>query len=220
MSKTITALTTQTRRKNRVNVVLDTEYAFSVSREIADRLYEGQELSDREIEDLKQRDEWSRAYSDALRYLAIRPRSVAEMQQYLWKRGIAEDSAVSIVKKLTDEGFLDDEQFARVWVADRLQLRPRGVYALRYELRQKGIAGPVIDDVLGDVDDSAVAWMAASSVLSRWIGLESRTLKKRLMGYLIRRGFTYEVARRTAHGVLDELNRECESGKADTLDQE
>ncbi len=198
MSGTITRLEVQKKNKERVNVYLDDEYAFGVSMTLALTLIRGQWLSDEEIAGLKQQDEYDRAYNLGVRFLGHRPRSVAEMERHLGKKEFSAAAIAFAVEKLRARGYLDDQDFARFWVDNRMRFRPRGVYGLRYELRQKGLDDEVIDQALADIDEEAAAWTAVQPKLTAWRKLERRQFENKVVGFLNRRGFNYETARTIA----------------------
>ena len=194
MAGRITALEIQKHNKERVNVFLDGQFALGVTVLVAATLRKGQYLDDTEIERLKQGDERNKAYAHAIRFLGFRARSQAEMVRYLRDKGYSAEVVDEIVGRLVNEQYLDDEAFARFWLEDRERFRPRGQQALRYELRQKGIADEVIDTALADLDEDELAWKAVERKLSLWKNLAEQDLKKKIVGFLSRRGFSYETA--------------------------
>lgn len=193
MAGTITTLTLQKRDKERVNVFIDDQFAFAVTTLVAAGLRKGQYLSDAEIETLKQGDERDKAYNRALRFLGIRPRSQVEIERYLTEKGYTEDVIEDVVNRLSERQYLDDEAFARFWLENREQFKPRGERALRYELRQKGVADRIIDTILINLDEDDMAWAAIEGKLQRWQNLPELELRKKITGFLARRGFGYEV---------------------------
>jgi regulatory protein len=204
MPGTITALTLQKRDKERVNVFLDGTYAFSLSLNAALGLKRGQSLGAADIERLQGEDEAQRAYLYALRLLAYRPRSQAEMEQRLSQKDYAAAAIAAALERLRAKHHLDDEAFARYWLDRRQRFRPRGARALGHELRQKGVDRETIDHVLADVDEATLAWHAVAGKLNRWRGLEPLALRKKMMGFLSRRGFAYDTARRVCQRALEE----------------
>jgi regulatory protein len=194
MAGIITALEVQKHNKERVNVFLDGQFALAVTIFVAATLRKGQYLSDAEIERLKQEDKRNKAYTHAIRFLGFRARSQAEMERYLRDKGYSAEVVAETVGRLIDEQYLDDEAFARFWLEDRERFRPRGEQALRYELRQKGIADEVIDTVLADLDEDELAWKAVERKLHSWRNLTGQDLRKKIVGFLSRRGFGYETA--------------------------
>jgi regulatory protein len=194
MAGIITALEIQKHNKERVNVFLDGQFALAVTFFVAATLRKGQYLGDAEIERLKQEDERNKAYARAIRFLGFRARSQAEMVRYLRDKGYSAEVVDDTVGRLVNEQYLDDEAFARFWLEDRERFRPRGQQALRYELRQKGIADEVIDTVLADLNEDELAWKAVEHKLHRWKNLTEQDLRKKIVGFLSRRGFGYETA--------------------------
>ncbi len=206
MAGTITALKIQKRNKERVNLFLDDEYAFSLTVLLAATLKKGQYLSDAEIEQLKYSDERRKAYNHAIRFLGFRSRSQTEMERYLHDKGYSPDVVTDTVNRLLHEQYLDDEAFARSWLENRERFRPRGQQALRYELKQKGIADEVIETVLADLDEETLAWTAVEGKLRLWRNLEKVDFKKKVMGFLSRRGFDYEVSHRVLNRAWEWLH--------------
>ena len=74
-------------------------------------------------------------------------------------------------------------------------MRPRGSWALRHELRQKGVDTDIINDVLTELDEEASAWAALERKLERWRRLDRVAFRKRAMGFLSQRGFHYGTVR-------------------------
>jgi regulatory protein len=205
MAGTITALEYQKKNRNRVNVHLDGRFAFGLPAIVAARLARGQSLSDAEVEALKAEDAVETAYARALNYLSYRPRSRAEITTYLRRRGVLENQIEVVTDRLERAGLVDDEAFAQFWVENRERFRPRGLHALRYELRHKGISDKVIDRMLAPLDLSASAYRAAAKKARQMSHLDQATFERKLVDYLARRGFEYEVAREAAGRHWTEL---------------
>ena len=195
MSGTITKLEIQKRNKERVNVYLDEKFAFGVMLSVALELKKGQDLSDAEIDQLKQQDDRHKAYQRALNYLSFRARSRVEIERYLRDKKYGADVIADTVNKLAAEGLVDDTAFAQSWVENRERLKPKGTRALRYELRQKGLNDAAIENALEEVDEEAMAWQALEKKLRQWQRLDEETFKRKAMSFLSRRGFGYEVTR-------------------------
>jgi regulatory protein len=208
MTGKITALKVQKKNTDRVNVYLDGHFAFGLSAILAASLKLGEFLSEAEVESLRDRDDAEVAYNRALDYLSYRPRSKSEVSTYLKRRGLPDRLIEAVVERLARAGLLDDEAFARFWVENRERFRPRGVRALRYELRSKGISDEIADRILATVDPSASAYEAAAKKAHQLSHLDQQTFHQKLVGYLARRGFDYEVAREVAQRSWRELREE------------
>jgi regulatory protein len=205
MAGRITALRYQKKNQDRVSIYLDDQFAFGLPAVMAASLKRGQYLSDVEIMALQRQGDVETGYHRALEYLSYRPRSRAEVTTYLQKHGMSEGQAETVTGRLQRAGLLDDEAFARYWVENRERFRPRGLRALRYELRSKGISQEIIDQVLASVDASASAHRAASNKARQLSHLDQQSFHRKLVGYLARRGFDYEVAREVATCCWTEL---------------
>jgi regulatory protein len=203
MDHTITQLTVQKNNKHRVSVYLDDRYAFSLGLLTAARLSTGGILSDEEVTALTREDEEARAYDAALRYLGHRARSVREMRQYLSRKEFPPACTDVIIGKLEDRRYLDDRDFARLWIEDRLRLNPKGSWALRQELRQKGIDEVLIDEALCGYDESRAAATALAPKLRQWGKADEDTLKKKIYAFLSQRGFSYETTLTAVETVLN-----------------
>lgn len=191
MSK-ITAIEPQQKNPQRVNVYLDGEFAFGVARITAGWLTVGQELGEEKVAFLLAEDANETAYQKALHYLSYRPRSSSEVSQNLVKRGVPEALVQETVNRLHRAGLVNDQEFARAWVENRNTFQPRSKLALRVELRHKGLNDEVINTVLDkQVDEQALAFEAARKYAHRLAGLEWFEFRKKLSGFLARRGFSY-----------------------------
>jgi regulatory protein len=201
----ITSLRYQKKDPERVSVYLDGRFAFGVPAIVAAQLTPGQYLSASDMEVLQEQGKAEGAYNRALNYLSYRPRSKWEIVTYLERRGLGEDNIEGIVGRLERAGLLDDEAFAAYWVENRERFRPRGLRGLRFELKRKGISDAIIDRVLASVDASAGAYQAASRKVRQLSHLDRASFRRKLVEYLARRGFDYDVAQETAERYWLEL---------------
>jgi len=168
--RTITAIEPQKKNPRRVNVYLDGEFAFGLSRLVAAWLKVGQALTEEKIASLQAEDEQETVYQKALHFLSYRPRSTAEVRQNLNKRNIPESLIEATLERLQRSGLLNDEAFARAWVENRSEFRPRSKSALKMELRRKGLDDEVIQSVLAEgVDEEALALDAARKHVHRLV---------------------------------------------------
>ena len=201
----ITGLKVQKRNKDRVNVYLDGEYAFGISRIVAAWLRTGQELSEEKIAELKAQDNVEVALQRALNYLSYRPRSEQEVRQNLKKHKYHEGVIDEIIERLTRGGLVNDSSFAELWVENRSEFRPRGERMLQAELRQKGISDEVISQALSELDETSLAFKAARKKGRRYRTLEYQDFQKKLYGFLARRGFHYGIISEVVPKVWEEL---------------
>jgi regulatory protein len=203
MAGKITELRFQKRNKNRVNVHIDGRFAFGLAAIEAARLKVGQTLSDADITQLQERDEVERAYERALNFLSYRPRSEAEVRRNLHQKKVPEEIIEVVIERLTRTSLLNDREFARYWVENRLQFKPRGIRALRQELWEKGVPDAITSEVLENLDEEAAARTVAETGARRLARLEPQDFRRRLQAYMARRGFSYAVIKPLVEEMLE-----------------
>ncbi len=84
------------------------------------------------------------ARETCLRLLARRARSAAELEQRLRRAGFEQNTIETVLADLERVNLVNDEEFARLWVADRMSSGRSGRHKLRAELRRKGVAEETI----------------------------------------------------------------------------
>jgi regulatory protein len=187
----ITSIKQQIRRQGRYSVFVEGKYSFSLSEGalLQSKLVNGQELTQERIGELQQISVDDKIYNNALNYALLRPRSFWEMEQYLKRKKCSPTLSETILNKLSNNGFLSDESFARAWVASRRLRGPIARRRLLQELRAKRVSDETAQKVLDeDETDETV-------VLSELITRKRRQTRyqndQKLMQYLAGQGFSY-----------------------------
>ena len=139
-------------------------------------------------------DQKRRASASAIRHLARKPRTEAEVRNHL-RRKFPQDIAEQVVADLRDRSLIDDAEFARLWTESRLRAKPRSAWLVKRELLNKGIRRDIADDAVSDCDDAENAYRAASEYSRRLSGADYETFHRRLYGYMGRRGFSASISR-------------------------
>jgi regulatory protein len=202
---TITRLEQQKNDAERVNVYLDDEFAFGINIMDAVTLKKGQELNEAEIAELRHKDAIVKAADNIANLLSYRPQSTQEIRQKLSKK-YEEVVIEAAIERMTRMGYLDDQTFARFWIESRRRSKPLGKQALRYELRQKGIADAIVRELLDElVDESDAAYQAAEGRVRRMKGSTEREFKQKLGAFLQRRGFRYDAVNQALNRLIEEL---------------
>lgn len=143
----------------------------------------------------------------ALRQLTVRARSRAELARALKRKGTPDEVSVVVLDRLQEVGLVDDEAFARDWLAagDR---RRRSRSALLAELAEKGVDREVTDAVVAELDadrDYLVARAYAESKTRGLVRVDPSARYRRLAGALARRGFPAGVVAQVTKEVLAEM---------------
>lgn len=208
MANRITALQVQKKNAQRVNVFINDEFAFGLARIVAAWLNVGQELSDAKIAELKTQDQKEQALQRALHLISYRPRSEEEIRKHLQKYQIPEEITTTVIARLRETGVLNDQKFAETWIENRAAFRPRSKFALRLELAQKGIDEATIAQTLATVNDEEQAYEAGRKKARQLRDLDEKTFQQKLLGFLARRGFSYEVASPVVKKLWNKKNNE------------
>ena len=196
------------RKKHRV-VCLDGGSGLTITEEtyLKFGLSVGQILTEAEQREIETGDGVIRAREAALRLLNTRMRSRKELAQRLSQKGYSDEVVEQVLDVLLRTGVVDDDQFARAWVTDRLRLRPAGMGLLRSELRRKGISDEIITRILDehkDDDETERAWMLLSKRKTRYTGIDPQVARRRMMGFLARRGFDGQTMHTVVRRMLEE----------------
>ena len=199
----ITALRVVRGRGKRVNIFLDGKFAFSLEAEVAAKegLQVEQVLLADQIEVLTRSDHFHRCLNAAVHYLSYRPRSESELRERLRQRGFGGESVEAVITRLREQGLVDDTAFAQFWKENRESFSPRSRWLTKLELRRKGLANDIIDQVVDDIDDDDSAYRAALSKARSLPQSDYQSFRHRLGEYLKRRGFSYRVINHTVERV-------------------
>jgi regulatory protein len=138
--------------------------------------------------------EEDRAFAASLDFIARKARSRLETVKYLSRKGFSGHAAADAVGTLEHYGYLNDEEYARMVVDSRARLNPRGIMALRGELSSKGVDEQTIDKAVQGIDERESARLAVERGLYRWRGDDRKNFFRKVMAFLGRRGFPYDVA--------------------------
>ncbi|MDA1128448.1 MAG: regulatory protein RecX [Chloroflexi bacterium] len=147
---------------------------------------------------------YTKAKNAALRLLTHRQRAEAEIKRRLEGR-FASEVVDRTISDLRRQGLLDDAAFAREWRNSREKFRPRGAGLIRQELQRMGVDREIIQDALSDFDSSANAYQAGSKYAAKLSVEDAAAFRRKLGGFLHRRGFGGEVIGQTIDRIWQEL---------------
>lgn len=135
----------------------------------------------------------------ALHALAPRARSRAELHGHLIKRGVDESDAVGVLDSLELQGLLNDLEFAKIWSDSRQRQKKLSKRVISSELRQKGVAHDIIDEVLSEIDDEEEYEMAFALAEKKYRScskLDPDATYRRISSLLARKGFGHQMMAR------------------------
>ena len=201
MTRKITDIKPQKKKDGRWSIYLDEEFAFGISEDQLLQLgiYQGQELSEQDAEELVSRVDEDKIYQTAVRYIALRPRSEYELSSHLKRKQYKQSGIDSCIARLRQAGLLDDAKFAQDWIQWRQATTPRSKRKLWAELKQKGLDDEIVDSALEAIDYESEVDAVIKIADKKASRYDSRD---KLIAYLSRQGFSYDSIRQ----ALEELD--------------
>jgi regulatory protein len=140
--------------------------------------------------------EFERALAVAFRHLNRRERTVHELRAHLLARKIAEPLADAVLARLIEQGYLDDARFARLFTQDKRALEQWGAERIRTQLIAHGVDRELARAAV-EANAPQDELDRARAVLRRRFphGVRGQRERERALGILLRKGYTYELAR-------------------------
>jgi regulatory protein len=155
--------------------------------------------------DLPDADPEQVARTIVLRQLTLGPRTRAQLAAVLARRRVPDDAATRVLDRFTEVGLVDDRAFAESWVESRHVGRGLARRALAHELRQRGVADPLVAETVAELDpdrELATARALVDRRLAATRGLEPTARIRRLAGLLARKGYPPGLALRVVREAL------------------
>ena len=136
-----------------------------------------------------------RAKEIALRYLDHRPRSKNEVIDRLIKEDIASDVINEQVSDLEGLGLINDDAYAYMWIRSFVEHRPHGAFAVRHQLKKRGLGDEVIERQMNlhYPDELEVGRVLAQRQSKKIKTTKFSEFRQKLGNVLQRRGFAYDV---------------------------
>lgn len=205
---TITRIETQQRRPNRRSVFIDSEFAFGCNVNVVARfrLRQGMVIDASLRRRIEEGEVQQEAFDEALKLIRRRMHSERELRTKLGRkeygRGVI-DAAIANLKRL---GYVDDERFAQDRAANQARVKKVGRQRAIQELRKVGVSASVAEratqEVYEAIDPRESALALAQKKAPSLSRLDALTAKRRMIGFLQRRGFDYETTRYAVQRAL------------------
>lgn len=207
---TITLVEPQKKNPKRFNIFLDGVFTFGADEDlvVSERLIPGKVIEPRGVDNLLFESEVGKLMERMYGLFSVRQRSEKEVRDYLkilsFKRKIKDQDEIPqvsidlIIERLKQKEMLNDLEFAKAWVQSRRRSKQKGKNALKSELYQKGINKEIIEKVVSQeslVSEEELATISLEKKLKSWKNLEPQKLKQKSLGFLMRKGFDYEIAK-------------------------
>lgn len=190
---TITDMQIQKRNKTRANIYLDGEFAFALEMLTVMKLglKIGKEVDTQTIKAAVFDSEVSVAFGKAVDYLARAMKTTKQLEDYLTKKGYAEDVVEKVIDKLKGYKYLDDETYAKLYAEQSKS--HKGERRIKQELLNKGISRQQVEDQVQI--DTQEQIDSAETLALKYLKNKDRDIKtmQKLQRFLLYRGFDFDV---------------------------
>lgn len=203
----ITKIEIQKRNKERVNLFLDGEYAFSLSLELMykEGLKVNQEVDINILKALAKKESYIRCKESALRIIERNYKTEKEVRDKLKLKGYEEDDIDSSIEFLKNYNFLNDYNYTKAFIKDKINIQ--GSQKIKYNLIKKGISKEIVQEQLSSInkdDEKITALNIAKKKLNIIKKSENDEYKisGKLYRFLISKGYGYDVVKEVVKEVM------------------
>jgi regulatory protein len=139
-----------------------------------------------------------RTFQRAVKLLAAKPRSVAELRERLLEKQWTDEETVdAVITKLREYGYLNDERFAFGYASYRVRQKPVGRQRLARDLQMKKVSRETADEALDLVFEETPEDELIDRAIEKRVRLrgrpQTRAEIKSLFDHLLRQGFSYDL---------------------------
>jgi regulatory protein len=149
-----------------------------------------------------------KTFARAVKLLAAKPRSVAELRERLLQgKGVQTNESIveTVIARLREYGYLDDERFAFSYASSKVKQRPLGRRRLQRDLKLKQVENSVADEALELVYAETSEEQLIDRAIEKRIRLrgrpKTRAEAKSLFDHLLRQGFGFELVSQKVRSV-------------------
>lgn len=203
----ITSISPQ-RNGKRVNIHLDGKFSFGLDMENYLRfgLKTNQWLTEDEVVKIIDKANFQKIYDRLLKFATLRPRSEKEINLWFKRKKVHTSLFGKLFNRLKQLELVNDVEFSKWWVDQRLAFRPKPKRVLGLELKEKGISGEIISNVLDNtkIDEVKIARKVLDGNYYKWEKLGRSLATKKAKEFLLRKGFSWDVISRVVSIDLDE----------------
>lgn len=199
----------QKRNSKRVSIYIDEDFAFGVDMEVAYTcdLKEGKEIDSKFVESVIKKEEQFRANNYALSLLSFRARSEKEIRDRMLQKGYESSVIEKTIRYLKEQRYVNDREFTEAFIKDKTELSHYGRNRIKTELFKKGISKELVDELIeeniqSDMEYKTVKELAESKIKSYQKDKKDAQYRK-LSGYLLRKGYSYDVVSRVVREVIN-----------------
>lgn len=203
----ITKIETQKNNPDRLSLFTEEGFLTGITKNdlLKFQLYSGSVIDENQLRQIKQQDALQSLLENAYRLLSRRVHSCFELKQKLLKKNANLATIDQVLDLLQEKGYLDDRNFSEIFLAEELRLKKSGPMLIRHKLLARGVAKPVIDEILAQYTESdqyencRILAEKKNRALQKFESTDQRT---KLGTYLRQKGHQWEIIKE----VTDSFN--------------
>ncbi|MDV4150578.1 recombination regulator RecX [Clostridium sp. AL.422] len=194
----ITKIEIQKRNKDRVNIYIDNDYAFSLSNELVYK--EGLKVNDKvdieKINIIAKEDNYLKCKTAAFRIVEKTYKSEKELREKLILKGYDNEAITRTMNVLKEYNFISDENYVKMYVKDKSRIQ--GKKKIKYDLAKKGINDKIIDEQIYSIDNDEERNNAYNLAIKKYNTIAKREedkfkLSQKLYRFLLSKGYDYDT---------------------------
>lgn len=204
----ITNIEEQKRNKDRVNIYVDNDYAFSLSKEVL--IKEGLKVNDiidlEKLTKVSKEDNYIKCKGAALRIIEKTIKTESEIKKKLLLKGYDDETINRTIDFLKEYNFLNDESYATMYVRDKS--KGQGKNKIKYDLIKKGLDEDTILEAIAKIDSDNEENIAYEMALKKYNTIKKREtdsykLSQKLYRFLLSKGYGYDIASRVIKSITN-----------------
>lgn len=203
----ITKIEVGKRNKERVNIYIDNEYAFSISAELVykENIKVKDEINVERLKKLADEDNYIKCKNSALKIIERTYKSEKELRDKLVLKGYDDHIIKQTINFLREYNLLNDTNYAKMYVKDRS--RNQGKNKIKYTLIQKGIDENIIEEELNKIDKDEIKKVVYEMALKKYRVLSKREndnykLTQKLYRFLMGKGYDYDLIKDVVKSIV------------------
>ena len=203
----ITKIEIQKRNKERVNLFLDGEYAFSISVELVykEGLKTKDEIDSDKLKIIADHESQIRCKNSALRIIEKSWKTEKEVRDKLILKGYEDNSINKSIEFLKEYNFINDSNYTKAFIRDKL--KSQGSQKIKYTLIQKGISKENIDEELSNLNKESEKSTALNLAKKKFDIIKKKEsdnykISGKLYRYLISKGYEYDVTSEVVKEIM------------------
>ena len=203
----ITKIEIQKRNKERINLFLDGEYAFSLSIELVykEGLNKNDEIDSEKLKILAEHESQIRCKNSALRIIEKSCKTEKEVRDKLILKGYEDNSINKSIEFLKEYNFINDSNYTKAFIREKL--KSQGSQKIKYTLIQKGISKENIEEELSDLNKESEKNIALNIAKKKFDIIKKKEndnykISGKLYRYLISKGYEYDITSEVVKEIM------------------